>query len=131
MKKGCFSNPCTSPLSCISTGTGYTCQCNCIKYNMARNFYCDTFFGQIFNRNNLRFIKARILGKKYFNRSRFCFLDFKIIFNLEKYFWEFIHVWKSILIFKINNFSLKIYQVEHKLLNNSCPQSRLFYLIKI
>ena len=101
------------------------------RYYMARNFYCATFFGQIFNRNNLRFIKARILRKEYFNRSRFCFLDFKIIFNLEKYFWEFIHVWKSILIFKINNFSLKIYQVEHKLLNNSCPQSRFFYLIKI
>ena len=54
--------------------------------DMARNFYCATFFGQIFNRNNLRFIKARILRKEYFNRSRFCFLDFKIIFNLEKYF---------------------------------------------
>jgi hypothetical protein len=99
--------------------------------DLARNFYCATFFGQIFNQNNLRFIEARILRKEYFNRSRICFLDFKITFNLEKYFWELILVWKSILIFKINNFSLKIYQVEHKLLSNSCPQSRLFYLIKI
>ena len=45
---------------------------------MARNFYCVTFFGHIFNRNNLTFIKARILRKEYFNRSRFCFLDFTI-----------------------------------------------------
>jgi hypothetical protein len=49
-----------------------------------RNFYCATFFGQIFNQNNLRFIKARILRKEYFNRSRICYLDFKITFNLEK-----------------------------------------------
>jgi molecular chaperone DnaJ len=27
-------------------------------YQMTRNFYCVTFFGQIFNRNNLRSIKA-------------------------------------------------------------------------
>jgi len=100
-------------------------------YQMTSNFYCVTFFGQIFNRNNLRSIKAWILRKEYFNKSSFCFLDFKIIFNLEKYFLEFIHVWKSILIFKIGNFSLKIYQLEHKLLNNSFTQSRYFYLIKI
>jgi hypothetical protein len=53
---------------------------------MARNFYCATFFGHIFNRNNPTFIKARILRKEYFNRSRFCFLDFTITSNLEKYF---------------------------------------------
>jgi hypothetical protein len=51
---------------------------------MARNFYCSTFFGQIFNRNNLTFLKARILRNEYFNRSRFCFLDFTITSNLEK-----------------------------------------------
>jgi hypothetical protein len=66
------------------------------KYNkmreMARNFYWSTFFGHIFNLNNLTFIKARILRKEYFNRSRFCFLDFTITSNLEKYFLEFIHV---------------------------------------
>jgi hypothetical protein len=32
------------------------------------------------------FIKSRILRKKYFNRSRLCFLDFTITSNLEKYF---------------------------------------------
>jgi hypothetical protein len=53
---------------------------------MARNFYWSTFFGHIFNLNNLKFIKARILRKDYFNRSRFCFLDFTITSNLEKYF---------------------------------------------
>ncbi len=53
---------------------------------MARNVCCATIFGQIYNQNNLRFIKARILRKEYFNRSRICFLDFKIAFNLEKYF---------------------------------------------
>jgi hypothetical protein len=53
---------------------------------MARNFYCATFFGHIFNRNNPTFIKARILRKEYFNRPRFCFLDFTITSNLEKYF---------------------------------------------
>jgi hypothetical protein len=56
------------------------------EYNMARNFYWSTFFGHIFNRNNLTFIKARILRKEYFNRSRLCFLDFTITSNLEKYF---------------------------------------------
>ena len=55
------------------------------KY-LARNFYWSTFFGHIFNLNNLTFIKARILRKEYFNRSRFCFLDFTITSNLEKYF---------------------------------------------
>jgi hypothetical protein len=29
---------------------------------LARNFYCATFFGQIFNRNNLTFIKARAVA---------------------------------------------------------------------
>jgi hypothetical protein len=53
---------------------------------VARNFFCATFFGHIFSRNNLTFIKARILRKEYFNRSRFCFLDFTITSNLEKYF---------------------------------------------
>jgi hypothetical protein len=53
---------------------------------VARNFFCATFFGHIFNLNNLTFIKARILRKEYFNRSRFCFLDFTITSNLEKYF---------------------------------------------
>jgi hypothetical protein len=56
------------------------------KIYMARNFYWSTFFGHIFNRNNLTFIKARILKNEYFNRSRFCFLDFKITSNLEIYF---------------------------------------------
>ena len=46
--------------------------------HMARNFYWSTFFGQIFNRNNLTYKKARVLRKEYFNRSIFRFLDFKI-----------------------------------------------------
>jgi hypothetical protein len=50
---------------------------------LARNFYCATFFGHIFILNNLTFIKARILRKEYFNSSRFCFLDFTITSNLE------------------------------------------------
>jgi hypothetical protein len=54
--------------------------------NVARNFYGATFFGHIFNLNNLTFIKGRILRKENFNRSRFCFLDFTITSNLEKYF---------------------------------------------
>ena len=54
--------------------------------NMEGNFYCATFFGHIFNRNNPTFLKARILWKEYFNRSRFCFWDFKITSNLENYF---------------------------------------------
>ena len=55
-------------------------------FNMARNFYWSTFFGQIISWNNLTFIKARILRKEYFNRSRFCLLDFKITFNLKNSF---------------------------------------------
>jgi hypothetical protein len=44
------------------------------------------FWMVIFNLNNLTFTKARILRKEYFNRSRFCFLDFTITSNFEKYF---------------------------------------------
>ena len=54
--------------------------------HLARNFYWSTFFGHILNRNNQTFIKARILRKEYFIRSRFCFFDFKNTSNLEKYF---------------------------------------------
>ncbi len=53
---------------------------------MEGNFYCATFYGHILNRNNQTFIKARILRKEYFIRSKFCFWDFEIKFNLEKYF---------------------------------------------
>jgi hypothetical protein len=55
-------------------------------WEMARNFNCAPFFGHIFNLNNLTFKKARIMRKEYFNRSRFCFLDFTITSNLKKYF---------------------------------------------
>jgi hypothetical protein len=57
-----------------------------VNPDMARNFYWSTFFGHILNRNNQTFIKTRILRIEYFNRSRFCFLDFTITSNLEKYF---------------------------------------------
>jgi hypothetical protein len=57
-----------------------------------KKFLLRHFFGQVLNRKNPSFIRASLLSKECFISPRFCFLEFKITSNLEKYFFGFIHV---------------------------------------
>jgi hypothetical protein len=57
-----------------------------------KKFLLRHFFGQVLNRKNPSFIRASLLSKECFISPRFCFLEFKITSNLEKYFCGFIHV---------------------------------------
>jgi hypothetical protein len=63
-----------------------------VRFAYGKKFLLRHFFGQVLNRKNPSFIRASLLSKEYFISPRFCFLEFKITSNFEKYFSGFIHV---------------------------------------